>query len=132
MGREGRWGGIEGGGWKNLEGRKERNRFKKAIGVWRRIRIIEMKNIFDHYFSPGYNSTKFKRLKTKAGKHKEGNQGILFPLWPGLDHPHLLPCTGAHGWGLGGTQAHGKQLILFFLFPKHVQYLSSSSILFIL
>lgn len=41
--------------------RKERNNFKKAIGAWRRVRIIEMKNIFDHYFSPGYNSTKFKR-----------------------------------------------------------------------
>lgn len=40
---------------------KERNSFKKAIGAWRRIRIMEMKNIFDHYFSPGYNSTKFKR-----------------------------------------------------------------------
>lgn len=63
MGREGRWweGGIEGGGWKNLEGRKERNSFKNAIGAWRQVRIMEMKNIFDHYLSLGYNSTKFKR-----------------------------------------------------------------------
>lgn len=60
-----------------------------------------MKNIFDHYFSPGYNSTKFKRLKIKAGKHKEGNQGISFPLWPGLDHPRSSPTLVRMdgGWG---------------------------------
>lgn len=118
MGREGRWeGGIEGGGGKNSEGRKERNSFKEAIGVWRRIRIIEMKNIFDHYFSPSYNSTKFKRLKIKAGKHKEGNQDISFPLWPGLDHPPP-PLHWCAWTGVGGHSCTWQATDFIFSFPK--------------